>query len=136
MTVVRATSAHYHHVAALMEKLFARAFSPYPLSQGLRAVASALVPNPLSAVFLAMDGPNAVGYVWVEALDNGYAWLHQVYSESKEATELLKKEVLEFARSRGCRKVGGITYHGEDFVRAVCRRHGFKVEGYLLSIDL
>jgi len=132
----RAGPEHYTVLMGLVEKLFSKAPCPYPLSQALRALSNALVPNPLSAVFLAFEDGTPVGYVWVEALDNGTAWVHHAYSERVWVGRALLEELIRFAKSRGCHKLGGITHRDSSFVKAMIRRYGARLEGYLLSREV
>jgi ribosomal protein S18 acetylase RimI-like enzyme len=134
--VRKAGPEHYALLMGLVEKLFSKAPCPYPLSQALRGLSNALGMTPLSAVFLAFEDGIPVGYVWVEALDHGVAWVHHAYSERLWVGKALLDELVKFAKSRGCHKLGGITHRDSSFVKAMARKYGAKLEGYLMSLEV
>jgi hypothetical protein len=132
----------------LIEPLIRRAFEKggYPgqsVKRSIELLADVVKEGEESGHFLllavsAKDGVGytAEGYAWVEAMEAGDLWIHQVYSGSDAVSDQLHEVLKKMAKESGLKRLVGFIWRGHDAVLAYERRWGAHIIGHVMALDL
>jgi hypothetical protein len=144
INVFRGYAEHLPLIEPLIRRSFERGGYPgQSVKRSIEMLADVVKEGEESGHFLLLSvsgkegvGYTAEGYCWVEAMEAGDLWIHQVYSATDAVSDQMYEVLRRMAKESGLKRLVGFIWRGHDAVLAYERRWGAHVIGHCMAVDL